>query len=129
MKVVITGAAGQISYSLVPFLCENGIFNSEKKLDLALVEIPGAMERLGGFVKGAKSRAGSNPILGAIPCGAQFHFGRNPVWAQFRTGRNSVGGIPFGRDPGWAQFLGRNPVGGVLHGRNPNGTAQRVYCN
>ena len=37
MKVVITGAAGQISYSLVPFLCEKGIFNSEEKLDLALV--------------------------------------------------------------------------------------------
>ena len=51
MKVVITGAAGQISYSLIPFLCENRIFNSEEKLDLALVEIPGAMERLGGFVK------------------------------------------------------------------------------
>ena len=51
MKVVITGAAGQISYSLVPFLCEKGIFNSEEKLDLALVEIPGAMERLDGFVK------------------------------------------------------------------------------
>ena len=51
MKVVITGAAGQISYSLIPFLCEKGIFNSEEKLDLALVEIPGAMERLDGFVK------------------------------------------------------------------------------
>ena len=51
MKVVITGAAGQISYSLVPFLCEKGIFNSGEKIDLALVEIPSAMERLDGFVK------------------------------------------------------------------------------
>ena len=51
MKVVITGAAGQISYSLIPFLCEKGVFNSDEKLDLALVEIPGAMGRLEGFVK------------------------------------------------------------------------------
>ena len=51
MKVVITGAAGQIAYSLVPFLCELGIFNSTEKLDLSLVEIPQAMDRLDGFVK------------------------------------------------------------------------------
>jgi len=51
MKVVVTGAAGQIAYSLVPFLCEEGIFNSQKKIDLNLVEIPQAMERLDGFVK------------------------------------------------------------------------------
>ena len=51
MKVVITGAAGQISYSLVPFLCQQGVFKSNEKIDLALVEIPSAMERLDGFVK------------------------------------------------------------------------------
>jgi len=51
MKVVVTGAAGQISYSLIPFLCEKGIFNSNEKLDLNLVEIPQAMDRLNGFVK------------------------------------------------------------------------------
>lgn len=51
MKVVVTGAAGQIAYSLVPFLCEEGIFNSHEKIDLNLVEIPQAMERLDGFVK------------------------------------------------------------------------------
>ena len=38
MKVVVTGAAGQIAYSLVPFLCEEGIFNSPEKIDLNLVE-------------------------------------------------------------------------------------------
>ena len=51
MKIVVTGAAGQIAYSLVPFLCEKGIFQSEEKIDLHLVEIPSAMERLDGFVK------------------------------------------------------------------------------
>ncbi len=51
MKVVVTGAAGQIAYSLVPFLCEEGIFNTSEKIDLHLVEIPQAMERLDGFVK------------------------------------------------------------------------------
>ena len=51
MKVVVTGAAGQIAYSLVPFLCEERIFNTSEKIDLHLVEIPQAMERLDGFVK------------------------------------------------------------------------------
>jgi len=51
MKIVVTGAAGQIAYSLIPFLCERGIFQSEEKIDLHLVEIPAAMERLNGFVK------------------------------------------------------------------------------
>lgn len=51
MKVVVTGAAGQIAYSLVPFLCEEGVFSSSQKIDLKLVEIPQAMERLNGFVK------------------------------------------------------------------------------
>ena len=48
MKVVVTGAAGQIAYSLVPFLCEEGVFSSSQKIDLKLVEIPQAMERLNG---------------------------------------------------------------------------------
>ena len=51
MKIVVTGAAGQIAYSLIPFLCERGIFQSEEKIDLHLVEIPAAMEKLNGFVK------------------------------------------------------------------------------
>ena len=51
MKVVVTGAAGQIAYSLIPFLCEKGVFNSDERLDLNLVEIPQAMGRLDGFVK------------------------------------------------------------------------------
>ena len=45
MKVVVTGAAGQIAYSLVPFLCEEGVFSSSQKIDLNLVEIPQAMEK------------------------------------------------------------------------------------
>ena len=50
MKIVVTGAAGQIAYSLVPFLVKKEYFN-QKKIDLHLVEIPSAMERLDGFVK------------------------------------------------------------------------------
>ena len=60
MKVVVTGAAGQISYSLIPFLCENGIFKSNEKIDFSLVEIPSAMEKLSGFVKELEDSAYSN---------------------------------------------------------------------
>ncbi|MEC7479654.1 MAG: malate dehydrogenase [Pseudomonadota bacterium] len=60
MKILITGAAGQISYSLVPFLCERGIFASKEKLDLSLVEIPPAMKKLDGFVKELEDSAYSS---------------------------------------------------------------------
>ena len=60
MKVVVTGAAGQIYYSLIPFLCENGIFKSNEKIDFSLVEIPSAMEKLSGFVKELEDSAYSN---------------------------------------------------------------------
>ena len=60
MKIVITGAAGQISYSLIPFLCEKGVFNSSSKIDLNLVEIPQAMQKLEGVVKELEDSAYSN---------------------------------------------------------------------
>ena len=60
MKIVVTGAAGQISYSLIPFLCEKGVFNSSSKIDLNLVEIPQAMQRLEGVVKELEDSAYSN---------------------------------------------------------------------
>ena len=65
MKIVITGAAGQISYSLIPFLCEKGVFNCSGKIDLNLVEIPQAMQRLEGVVKELEDSAYSsvNKIL------------------------------------------------------------------
>ena len=43
VKVVVTGAAGQIAYSLIPRLVDGRTFG-DKKVDLTLVEIPQVVE-------------------------------------------------------------------------------------
>ena len=49
VKVVVTGAAGQISYSLIPRLVDGHTFGG-KIVDLELVEIPQVVEKLEGLV-------------------------------------------------------------------------------
>ena len=49
VKVVITGAAGQIAYSLIPRLVDGRTFGN-KKVNLTLVEIPQVVEKLKGLV-------------------------------------------------------------------------------
>ena len=46
MKVLITGGAGQIAYSLIPLLLSSNIFNT--KIDLILLDIEPCMEKLEG---------------------------------------------------------------------------------
>ena len=45
IKVVVTGAAGQIAYSLIPRLVDGNTFG-DKIVDLALVEIPQVVDKL-----------------------------------------------------------------------------------
>ena len=49
VKVVVTGAAGQIAYSLIPRLVDGKTFG-EKTVDLCLVEIPQVVSKLEGLV-------------------------------------------------------------------------------
>ena len=49
IKVVVTGAAGQIAYSLIPRLVDGNTFG-DKIVDLALVEIPQVVDKLKGLV-------------------------------------------------------------------------------
>jgi malate dehydrogenase len=49
VKVVVTGAAGQIAYSLIPRLVDGKTFG-EKIVDLCLVEIPQVVSKLEGLV-------------------------------------------------------------------------------
>ncbi|MDB4850713.1 malate dehydrogenase [Gammaproteobacteria bacterium] len=49
VKVVVTGAAGQISYSLIPRLVDGHTFG-DKVVDLELVEIPQVVDKLEGLV-------------------------------------------------------------------------------
>ena len=47
MKILITGGAGQIAYSLIPLLLNGYIFN-KIKFDLILLDIEQCMEKLEG---------------------------------------------------------------------------------
>ena len=49
VKVVVTGAAGQIAYSLIPRLVDGKTFGN-KIVDLSLVEIPQVVSKLEGLV-------------------------------------------------------------------------------
>jgi len=49
VKVIVTGAAGQIAYSLIPRLV-NGRTFGDKKVDLVLVEIPQVVNKLKGLI-------------------------------------------------------------------------------
>ena len=49
VKVVVTGAAGQIAYSLIPRLVDGKTFG-DKIVDLVLVEIPQVVSKLEGVV-------------------------------------------------------------------------------
>ena len=63
VKVVVTGAAGQIGYSLIPRLVDGNIFG-DRVVNLSLVEIPQIVSKLEGL---AMELDDSNfPNLGSI---------------------------------------------------------------
>jgi malate dehydrogenase len=50
IKVAVTGAAGQIGYSLLPRIASGGIFGADQPVELHLIEIPPAFKALEGVV-------------------------------------------------------------------------------
>ena len=48
IRIAITGAAGQIGYSLLPRIAAGEMFGSQTKISLQLLEIPPALEALNG---------------------------------------------------------------------------------
>lgn len=50
LTVTITGAAGQISYSLLPLIASGSVFGSDHPVNLHLLEIPPALPALSGVV-------------------------------------------------------------------------------
>lgn len=50
VHVVITGGAGQIAYSLIPYICQGYVFGPEQRVVLHLLDIAPAMTALGGVV-------------------------------------------------------------------------------
>jgi malate dehydrogenase len=50
IKIAVTGAAGQIGYSLLPRIASGGTFGPDQPVELRLIEIPPALKPLEGVV-------------------------------------------------------------------------------
>ena len=50
IKILITGAAGQISYSLLPLLANGNIFGKDQPIILHLLDIPSGLQIMKGVV-------------------------------------------------------------------------------
>jgi malate dehydrogenase len=87
IKVAVTGAAGQIGYSLLPRIASGGIFGPEQPVDLRLIEIPPALKALEGVVMELHDCA--FPLLHNVVATADLAEGfRDVSWALL------VGSVP-----------------------------------
>src|SRR5512140_3567922 len=87
IKVAVTGAAGQIGYSLVFRLASGAMFGPEQPIALSLIEIPNALGALEGVVMELHDCA--FPLLKAITPTADLDEGfRDVNWALL------VGSVP-----------------------------------
>lgn len=64
INVAVTGAAGQIGYSLLPRLIDGSLFGKDTRVNLSLIEIPQGLERLKGTVMELEDC--SFPNLGSV---------------------------------------------------------------
>ncbi|MEC7910716.1 MAG: malate dehydrogenase, partial [Pseudomonadota bacterium] len=95
INVTVTGAAGQIAYSLLPRLISGETYGENTKVNLKMVEIPQVVERLEGT------------IMELIDCGFE------------QTGSlSSTDDINEGvKDADWVLLVGSIPRGIVVDGK------------
>src|SRR6266849_2188120 len=87
IKVAVTGAAGQIGYSLIFRIASGEMFGPDQPLTLHLIEIPAALGALGGVVMELNDCA--FPLLRSIVPTADLDEGfRDINWALL------VGSVP-----------------------------------
>src|SRR5947209_20453945 len=87
IKVAVTGAAGQIGYSLLFRIASGAMFGAEQPVALSLIEIPNALGALEGVVMELKDCA--FPLLQSVTPTADLNEGfRDVNWALL------VGSIP-----------------------------------
>ena len=106
VKVVVTGAAGQISYSLIPRLVDGHTFG-DKIVDLELVEIPQVVDKLEGLVMELED---SNfPNMGNVNYTANFE--------------------EAAQDADWFLLVGSIPRGIVFNGKKIEERADLLQIN
>jgi malate dehydrogenase len=87
IKVAVTGAAGQIGYSLLPRIASGAIFGPDQPIELHLIEIPPALKALEGVVMELHDCA--FPLLHNVVATADLNEGfRGVSWALL------VGSVP-----------------------------------
>lgn len=64
IRVVISGAAGQIGYSILPMVASGQAFGADQPLDLVLLDIPQCLDKLQGVVM--ELLDGAYPLLNRI---------------------------------------------------------------
>ncbi|EGC37719.1 hypothetical protein DICPUDRAFT_76668 [Dictyostelium purpureum] len=69
-NVVITGAAGQIAYSLIFNVCKGDMFGPEQKVKLFLLDIPQMVESLKGVLM--EIQDGAYPLVTDVVCTADI---------------------------------------------------------
>lgn len=87
IKVAVTGAAGQIGYSLLPRLASGAVFGADQPIELSLIEIEPALKALDGVVMELHDCA--FPLLKSVTPTANLDEGfRGVNWALL------VGSVP-----------------------------------
>ncbi len=101
LNVCVTGAAGQISYSLLPLLVSGNVFGSNTKVRLQLLELPRALPALHGVVMELQDLAAPllHSTLETSDMGEAFHDADVVIL---------VGAIPRGKGQARADLLARN---------------------
>ena len=101
LTVCVTGAAGQISYSLLPILVSGNVFGSNQKIRLHLLELPRALGPLSGVVMELQDLAAPllHSTLETADMAEAFHNADVIVL---------VGAIPRGKGQARADLLARN---------------------
>lgn len=64
VKVVVTGATGQVAYALLPRIAAGGVFGPETEIDLRLSDIPQMIEKAKGVVMELED--GAYPLLSRV---------------------------------------------------------------
>ncbi len=100
LKVAVTGAAGQIGYSLLFRIASGSMFGPDQPVELELIEIPDAMKALEGVVMELEDCA--FPLVSKIVPTSDLAEGfRNVNWALL------VGSVP------WKQGMERKELLGI----------------
>lgn len=101
IRVAVTGAAGQIGYSLLPRIASGAMFGPDQRVILQLIEIEPAMNALEGVVMELDDCA--FPLLEGIETSANLDVGfKDANWALL------VGSVPRGKGMERKDLLGIN---------------------